>query len=119
MGHPQGMEKTVRGDRPDRSSTPRHYGASLEHDFLEFTRRYGLPTPLTNTTVLGYEVDAFFPEHRVIVEVDGYGYHSSKDSFESDRERDAATLAAGLQTVRITSERMNTTPAREAKRLHT
>jgi len=93
--------------------------SGLEDDFLEFTRRYGLPPPLTNTTVLGYEVDAFFPEHRVIVELDGYGYHSSKDSFESDRERDAAALAAGLQTVRITSERMNNTPAREAKRLHT
>jgi len=78
-----------------------------------------LTRAVNDLPVLGYEVDALFPEHRVIVELDGYGYHSSKDSFESDRERDAATLAAGLQTVRITSERMNTTPAREAKRLHT
>ena len=38
-------------------------------------------------------------------------------SFESDRERDASTLAAGHLTVRMTWERMHQRAAREAARL--
>ena len=59
-----------------------------------------------------------FPGERVIVELDGYRYHHSRASFERDRERDAATLAAGHVTVRITWERLRDHPRREAKRLH-
>jgi very-short-patch-repair endonuclease len=54
----------------------------------------------------------------VIVELDGWDFHSSRESFESDRERDASTLAAGCVTVRVTWERMTERAAREATRLH-
>ena len=52
--------------------------------------------------VAGYEVDAFFPAEKVIVELDSWEFHRDRSSFESDRDRDAATLAAGCVTVRIT-----------------
>jgi very-short-patch-repair endonuclease len=91
--------------------------SELEDAFVKFTRRYGLPTPQMNTTVNGYEVDALFPEHGVIVELDGYGFHSDRESFEGDRERDAKMLAAGLPTVRVTWERIDARPGPEADRL--
>jgi hypothetical protein len=89
-----------------------------EDDFLTFCRRHGLPTPLINTTVHGVEVDAYFPEEKLVVELDGWPYHSSRQSFEDDRERDATLLAYGIVTIRITYDRLEQDPAREAARLH-
>jgi very-short-patch-repair endonuclease len=70
-----------------------------------------------NARVAGYEVDALFREQRVIVELDGYQFHGTRQAFEKDRERDAATLAAGFVTVRITWERLTEAPEKEADRL--
>jgi hypothetical protein len=89
----------------------------LEDDFLEFARRYGLPAPVTNTYLLGYEIDVLYPRERVIVEIDSRGYHSDRDSFERDRKRDVIMLAAGFVTIRITDERMEKEPEEEAGRL--
>jgi very-short-patch-repair endonuclease len=69
------------------------------------------------THVAGYEVDALFVEERLIVELDSWDFHSDRDSFERDRDRDADTLAAGHETVRITWMRIEQRPAREADRL--
>jgi very-short-patch-repair endonuclease len=71
-----------------------------------------------NTQVAGHEVDAFFPEHRLIVELDGWDFHRDRHNFEEDRERDADALAAGLSTLRVTWPRMITRGAREAARLN-
>ena len=89
----------------------------LEDDFLEFARRYGLPTPVTNTHLQGYEIDVLYPRERVIVEVDGYEFHSDRGRFESDRKRDVVMLAVGVVTVRITRDRMKQEPEEEARRL--
>jgi len=91
--------------------------STLEDEFLEFCRRFGLPTPQVNAAVAGYEVDAYFEAERLIVELDGWETHSDRSVFESDRERDATTLALGIATVRITWERFTSTPAGEAARL--
>jgi Transcriptional regulator, AbiEi antitoxin len=92
--------------------------SEFEDRFLAFTEQYGLPRPKLNVRVAGYEVDALFESENVIVELDGYRTHSSKASFERDRERDADTLVTGFLTVRITWQRLTTRPAREAERLH-
>ncbi|MFZ0376624.1 MAG: DUF559 domain-containing protein [Solirubrobacteraceae bacterium] len=88
----------------------------LEDDFEAFCKRYGLPTPVTDIYLLGYEIDALFPVERVIVELDGRRFH--EDTFERDRDRDADLLAADYPTVRITRKRMKQNPEREARRLH-
>lgn len=72
---------------------------------------------MVNARVAGYEVDALFPAEGVIVELDSWAHHRARASFESDRNRDADTLAAGLVTVRITWRRFTRTPRAEAKRL--
>jgi hypothetical protein len=113
---------------------PRHHGAprlralvyphrgptrsELEDAFQDLTERYGLPPALINARVAGYEVDVLFPEEKVIVELDGYEFHGTREAFEDDRERDAATLQAGFATVRLTWQRMQARRAREAARLH-
>ncbi len=94
-----------------RAVTEAHPGtptrSTLEDDFLRFCRRFELPSPLVNTEVCGYEVDVYFEPERLIVELDGWGFHASRDSFERDRRRDAVILAAGIETVRITWKRLH------------
>lgn len=52
--------------------------------------------------VHGYEVDLLWGRQRLIVELDGFAYHSTRHAFERDRARDAALQAAGHRVVRIT-----------------
>ena len=65
-----------------------------------------LPPPRTNARVAGYEVDAYWPAHNLIVELDGYEYHGTRQAFERDRRKDAALVAAGYRVVRITWRRL-------------
>jgi very-short-patch-repair endonuclease len=97
-----------------------HRGATrsrLEDKFDDFCERWSLGRPRLNEKIDGREVDAFFPKERLIVEVDGYDVHSGRVSFEDDRDRDADMLALDLPTVRVTEERMDNEPEREAERL--
>ena len=91
--------------------------SEFEDAFITFCRRHGLPTPEVNATVAGFEADAYFEKERLIVELDGWGFHNDRRAFEDDRERDAAMLALGIATVRITWERLKREPEREAERL--
>jgi hypothetical protein len=88
-----------------------------EDTFPAFCAEHGLPAPVMGAAVLGYIVDALFPVERVIVELDSWGFHKGKIAFETDRDRDADTLAYGHLTVRATWERIEQRPQREADRL--
>ncbi len=90
----------------------------LEDTFLAFVAKYGFPQPVINRRNNGREIDAVFPDHGVIVELDGYDYHKDQDAFEDDRDRDAEHLAHGLITVRMTAKRLDQTADYEADRLH-
>jgi hypothetical protein len=89
-----------------------------EDDFPVFCKRYGLPMPVMDAPLFGYIVDALFVRERVIVELDSWAFHQGKPAFETDRERDAVTLSHGYVTVRVTEERLEERPRREAERLH-
>jgi hypothetical protein len=86
-----------------------------EDAFVAFCRHHGLPTPKTNVKLFGHERDAVFEAEKVIVEIDGWGYHQDRHSFESDRERDRIAAEHGYLTVRLTWTRLT---ADEAARLH-
>lgn len=105
------LRPLVDGPRDNPTRSP------LEDDFLAFTERFGLPRPDVNVWVAGREVDAWFPEERLIVEIDGLDFHTDPDRFEGDRDNDATALSLGIPTCRFTSERMKSDPEREAERL--
>lgn len=98
-------------------ATQRPTRSDFERSFPHFFERHGLPQPEMNYRLGKHELDAFFPEERVIVELDSWPFHSSRTSFEGDRDQDADTLALGLVTVRITDERYEHAPDEEAARL--
>jgi very-short-patch-repair endonuclease len=84
--------------------------SDLEILFLQTVRAAGLPTPVTNVRVdvpSGRpEVDALWPEQRVVVEIDGWSTHGSRRDFERDRLRDAELQRVGYRTVRFTWRRV-------------
>jgi len=65
-------------------------------------RRHGLPMPQVNLWIEGYEIDFFWADAALAVEVDGRAFHSGTRAFHDDRRRDRALLAAGIQTARVT-----------------
>ena len=76
--------------------------SELEQAFAAVCRAHNVPLPSFNVSVLGFEVDAYWPEAGLIVELDGYEFHKSRRAFERDRARDAALTAAGYRVLRFT-----------------
>jgi very-short-patch-repair endonuclease len=89
----------------------------LEDRFAEFCREHlaDLPAPLTNVAILDHEVDAYWPAHRLVIEMDSWEFHSHRAAFENDRARDAKMQAAGYQVIRLTHRQLET----EAPRITT
>jgi very-short-patch-repair endonuclease len=92
-------------------SPPPETRSELERQFVAFCREAGLPTPVMNAQVAGFEVDALWPRAGLVVELDGYAFHGTRAAFERDRARDAALQVAGYRVLRLTHRRLTTEPA--------
>jgi very-short-patch-repair endonuclease len=98
-------EATLR--RTKRLAPALHHAPALtrseaEARLLALIRAARLPPPQTNTVIGRHEVDLVWHEQRLVVEVDGYEFHSTRQAFERDRVRDAELQAAGYRVVRVT-----------------
>jgi very-short-patch-repair endonuclease len=91
--------------------------SEAERRLLALIRAADLPIPHTNARVCRYEVDFLWPEHRLVVEVDGYAFHSHRRAFERDRERDAALAATGYLVIRVTWRQLTANPAAVTARI--
>jgi very-short-patch-repair endonuclease len=83
----------------------------MEERFLRLCDAHGIPRPVVNTRIEGFEVDFVWREARLIVEVDGYRHHRSPSQFETDRERDVVLTLAGWHVLRFTWIQLTTRPA--------
>ncbi|MGZ4306857.1 MAG: endonuclease domain-containing protein [Solirubrobacteraceae bacterium] len=84
--------------------------SKAERILRNLLRSANLPTALFNTRVAGYEVDAVWPDRRLIVEVDGYTYHGHRAQFERDRKKDLALTAAGYRVIRVSWRQLTNEP---------
>jgi very-short-patch-repair endonuclease len=91
--------------------------SELEDAFLDLTRKARLPTPLLNQFVEGILVDAYWPEHRLVVEVDGRTFHKTKRAVENDQQRDVKLQIAGYRVVRFSHDRIMNHPDEVARDL--
>jgi very-short-patch-repair endonuclease/predicted transcriptional regulator of viral defense system len=96
---------------------PRWTRSWAERRILALVRQARLPVPITNTMLLGFQVDAIWPDLKLVVEVDGYEFHGDRDSFENDRARDAALIAAGYTVIRFTATQLDEQPMLVISRL--
>ena len=85
--------------RPERKS-------GLERAFDELLARHPeVPPPQRNVYVEGWEIDCYWPEQRLAVELGGRPYHIVAKEIERDRLKDAKLLKVGIRVLRITDSR--------------
>lgn len=89
----------------------------LEVAFLQLCDDHALPAPEVNQRVSEYMVDFAWPTQKLIVETDGYAYHSTPTAFERDRLRDQHLTLAGYTVARFTYNQVTRTPEAVANRL--
>lgn len=76
--------------------------SAAEERFLDLVRKAGLPQPELNVVRGSFELDVFWADWRVAIEIDGFACHASRSSFERDRERDLNLGAQGIVVHRVT-----------------
>lgn len=117
------IERTggTRGIRLLRRLTARRSGegvteSELEARVLDVLRDAGMPMPELQKKVQvkgkRYRLDFRFPGTQVVLEADGYAWHSTAHAFEADRRRINALTARGFRVLQWTWEAMNERPDR-------
>lgn len=84
--------------------------SELERRFLAMVRQAGLPEPRANVFVEGFLVDLWWPESRLVVELDSFGFHKDRRKFASDRLQDTKLQLANCMTIRVTQDRIENGP---------
>jgi very-short-patch-repair endonuclease len=91
--------------------------SAAEERLVELIRAADLPRPEHNVRVGRYELDVVWRDARLVVEIDGFAYHSSRRAFERDRRRDAELTAAGWTVMRVTWRQLMDEPEAVIARL--
>lgn len=73
-----------------------------ERRVVALTRAARLPRPQFNTYAEGFEVDALWRTHRVVLEFDSYAFHATKAAQERDRRKTAALQRGRYVVLRTT-----------------
>ncbi len=101
-------------------------GTGTESDYeallLHVCATHGLPLPqmdaaLTLRDDTTIRPDAYWPAHRLVVEVDGDDWHAHRSARRRDHARDADIQALGLMVVRVLADDLKHRPAEPAQLL--
>lgn len=85
--------------------------SELERIFLDLLRRNGVAMPQVNVLVDGYLVDAYWPRSDLIVELDGYEFHSDRAAFERDHNKIARLRLANHEALALTYKQVTEDPS--------
>src|SRR5438270_10437424 len=86
--------------------------SGLEISFAEALRRNpDIPPHHANFAIPPWEIDCWWPRHRVAVELDGRPYHVAVADTERDRIKDAKLMGMGIWPLRVTDLRWSHEPA--------
>jgi very-short-patch-repair endonuclease len=91
--------------------------SELEDRFAALLDAHRLPHPLHNVLVHGFEVDAYWPAARLVVELDGHAFHHTRAAIQRDRDEDNELELAGYRVLRFTHDDVARRPARTAGRV--
>lgn len=73
---------------------------TFEERFLYWCERSNVPMPRFNAWVHGVQVDAYWPDYGLVVELDGHDNHSSPAQLSDDRAKELVLRSHGLRVVR-------------------
>ena len=76
-----------------------------ERAFLRLVRQAGLRVPETNVKFGRYEADFLWRRERLVVEIDGYNYHTGPAVFSRDREKERLIPVGPQRLVVVAGER--------------
>lgn len=76
--------------------------SAAERLLAKLLRGAGITGWKANYRVAGYKVDYAFPDVKLILETDGFAFHSDVDDFNNDRKRQNALILAGYLVLRFT-----------------
>jgi very-short-patch-repair endonuclease len=91
--------------------------SELEERFLALLDAHRIRRPQTNQLIDGIEVDAVWREWRLVVELDGWAYHRTRQAFQRDRTRGNELVANGWTVLRFTYHDVMRRPAATAARI--
>lgn len=101
------LQQALRLYRPE----PAVLRSKLEKRFRRMLRAANLPAPRHNFVVGPYELDCYWPQQRFCVEIDTYGTHGSRRSFEEDRRRERVLRRSyGIEVERVTDVQLDEEP---------
>jgi very-short-patch-repair endonuclease len=101
----------------ERDTEPTFTRSEAEERLLGLIRNAGLPPPQVNARIATHTVDFAWRDPQLIVETDGYRFHSTRTVFERDRIRDAELTGAGFRVIRVTWRQLETEPLAVLARL--
>jgi very-short-patch-repair endonuclease len=91
--------------------------SEYERRLRRICRQANLPQPRMNAIVDGYEVDAYFEQHRVVVEVNPFSTHGHKRAHEKDTRKLAELAAKGFAVLPFTGDEITEQPLYVAARI--
>jgi hypothetical protein len=78
--------------------------------FFSLCESHRIPVPEVNPRIHGWTVDFFWPDERMVVEVDPPGNHHTPAQIDRDRRKDLALRGEGLVVHRYSREQVEQTP---------
>jgi very-short-patch-repair endonuclease len=85
--------------------------SELELEFLDFLDARGFPRPDVNRWIeVGGEMvrpDCLWRDRRLVVELDSWEHHGTREAFEADRARARKLAGAGFRVMQVTSRDVN------------
>jgi very-short-patch-repair endonuclease len=84
--------------------------SKTEKRFLRLIRAAGLPMPETNVRLGRYEPDFLWRQQGLVVEIDGYDFHTGPRAFHRDREKDLVFRDLRLEVLRFTPDHVRKEP---------
>ncbi len=79
-----------------------HTKSAFERRYLRFVAAHGLPRPdALNVKVAGHKADCVHREQKLVIELDGRGFHERRAQMRADRHRDTDYQLAGFRILRL------------------
>ena len=81
-----------------------------ERYLVDLILQAGLPEPRTNTRIGRFEVDLYWPEHRLVVELDSRNAHGHELAKDRDARKQRRLEQEGIALVRVSVEELSEQP---------
>lgn len=79
--------------------------------FFELCEQFGFPLPEVNARIHSWDVDFYWPQHHLVVEIDPPANHHTPVQIDRDRRKDLALRTQRLAIHRYSREQLEETQA--------